>query len=86
MPYLATKRSLTYSLAEEIASNAPLALKGTKRIINLLLQSDRMDHEIQVEAESIIEAAFNSQDLKEGQSAFLEKRNPPEPARGFTPA
>jgi enoyl-CoA hydratase/carnithine racemase len=35
-----------------------------------------MDHENQIEAESIIEAAFNSQDLKEGQTAFLEKRKP----------
>ncbi|MGD8519995.1 MAG: enoyl-CoA hydratase-related protein [Desulfobacterales bacterium] len=77
--YLVPREELekvTYSLAEEIAGNAPLALKGTKRIINLLLQSNRMDHEIQVEAESIIQAAFNSQDLKEGQSAFLEKRKP----------
>ena len=77
--YLVPRKELekvTYSLAEEIAGNAPLALKGTKRIIHLLLQSNRMDHENQIEAESIIEAAFNSQDLKEGQAAFLEKRKP----------
>jgi enoyl-CoA hydratase/carnithine racemase len=67
---------VAYGLAEEIAGNAPLALKGTKRIINFLLQSNRMNHEIQIEAESIIEAAFNSKDLKEGQLAFLEKRKP----------
>lgn len=77
--YLVPRKELemvTYNLAEEIAGNAPLALKGTKRIINILLQSNRMNHENQIEAESIIEAAFNSQDLKEGQSAFLEKRKP----------
>ena len=77
--YLVPRKELekvTYSLAKEVAGNAPLALKGTKRIINLLLQSNRIDHEIQIEAESIIEAAFNSQDLKEGQAAFLEKRKP----------
>lgn len=77
--YLVPRKELernTYGLAEEVAGNAPLALKGTKRIINILLQSSRMDHENQIEAESIIEAAFNSEDLKEGQSAFLEKRKP----------
>jgi enoyl-CoA hydratase/carnithine racemase len=77
--YLVPRKELekiTYNLTEEIAGNAPLALKGTKRIINILLQSNRMDHEDQIEAESIIEAAFNSQDLKEGQTAFLEKRKP----------
>ena len=77
--YLVPRKELemvTYNLAEEIAGNAPLALKGTKHIINLLLQSDRMTPENQIEAESIIEAAFNSQDLKEGQSAFLGKRKP----------
>jgi enoyl-CoA hydratase/carnithine racemase len=77
--YLVPRKELetiTYNLAEEIAGNAPLALKGTKRILNILLQSNRMDHENQIEAESIIEAAFNSQDLKEGQTAFLEKRKP----------
>jgi enoyl-CoA hydratase/carnithine racemase len=77
--YLVPRKELekvTYSLAEEIAGNAPLALKGTKRIINLLLQSTRMSREDQIEAESIIEEAFNSRDLKEGRSAFLEKRKP----------
>jgi enoyl-CoA hydratase/carnithine racemase len=77
--YMVPRKKLekvAYGLAEEIAGNAPLALKGTKRIINFLLQSNRMNHEIQIEAESIIEAAFNSKDLKEGQLAFLEKRKP----------
>lgn len=77
--YLVPRKELemfTYKLAEEIAGNAPLALRGTKRIINLLLQSNRMDHENQIEAETITEAAFNSEDIKEGQLAFLEKRKP----------
>jgi enoyl-CoA hydratase/carnithine racemase len=65
-----------YKMAAEIAGNAPLALKGTKKVINLLLQSYRMDETYLREAESIIEAAFNSEDLREGQLAFLEKRKP----------
>jgi enoyl-CoA hydratase/carnithine racemase len=68
--------SFTVQMAEEIAANAPLALRGTKRVINLLLQSNSLDEGSIAEAESITEAAFLSEDLKEGQSAFLEKRLP----------
>lgn len=68
--------SYTFQMAEEIAANAPLALKGTKRVIRLLLQSNLLDESSIAEAESITEAAFLSEDLKEGQLAFLEKRSP----------
>ena len=68
--------SFTFQMAEEIADNAPLALKGTKRVINLLLQSNLFDETSREEAESLAEAAFLSEDLKEGQLAFLEKRRP----------
>ncbi|MBT8371176.1 MAG: enoyl-CoA hydratase, partial [Deltaproteobacteria bacterium] len=63
-------------MAEEIAANAPLALKGTKRILNLLLPPAPLDKENLMEAESISEAAFLSEDLQEGQLAFIEKRKP----------
>jgi enoyl-CoA hydratase/carnithine racemase len=66
----------TYSLAQEIAGNAPLSLIGTKRIINLLLRSAKIDEKDRKEAEEIIVKALNSEDLKEGQMAFLEKRKP----------
>jgi enoyl-CoA hydratase/carnithine racemase len=66
----------TYRLAEEIASNAPLSLKGSKRILNMLGESPTLRQENLEEAESLIVEAFNSQDLKEGQTAFLEKRKP----------
>lgn len=68
--------STTYSLAEEIASNAPLSLKGTKRIINMLERSVSLDEHSLKEAEELINASFNSDDLKEGQKAFLERRKP----------
>ena len=68
--------SYTFQLAEEIAANAPLALRGTKRVINLLLQSYALDESSTAEVESITEAAFLSEDLKEGQLAFFEKRRP----------
>jgi enoyl-CoA hydratase/carnithine racemase len=68
--------SFTVQMAEEISANSPLALKGTKSIINLLLQSNLIDESSAAEADSITEAAFFSEDLKEGQLAFLEKRRP----------
>ena len=68
--------TFTYTMAEEIAANAPLSLKGTKRVLSLLLQSPRFDKRNLEEAESISRESFLSQDLKEGQNAFLEKRKP----------
>jgi enoyl-CoA hydratase/carnithine racemase len=68
--------SFTYTMAEEIAANAPLSLKGTKRVLNLLLQEPQFDKSNLKEAESITRESFLSLDLKEGQNAFLEKRKP----------
>ena len=66
----------TYRLAEEIAGNAPLALKGIKRVINLLTQSCRLDENQSSEAQAIFKASLLSEDMREGQAAFLEKRQP----------
>ncbi|MCP4105858.1 MAG: enoyl-CoA hydratase [Desulfobacteraceae bacterium] len=68
--------SFTYNMAEKIASNAPLALKGTKRILNLLQNKAELNENEAEEAESIIAESLDSDDLKEGQAAFLEKRKP----------
>jgi len=65
-----------YAMAEEIAGNAPLALKGTKKVINLLMQSNRLDETQSKEAQTIFRAALLSEDMQEGQAAFLEKRKP----------
>ncbi|MCJ7771672.1 MAG: enoyl-CoA hydratase-related protein, partial [Desulfobacterales bacterium] len=67
--------SFTNSMAKEIAGNAPLSLKGNKRILNLLLQSE-FSETAKKEAEDLTMMSFASEDLKEGQAAFLEKRNP----------
>jgi enoyl-CoA hydratase/carnithine racemase len=77
--YLIPRQELedfTYQMAAEIAVNAPLALKGTKRVLNLLLNSSQPHKNKIQEAESITEAAFLSEDLKEGRLAFFEKRKP----------
>jgi enoyl-CoA hydratase len=67
---------LAYGIAEDIASNAPLSLKGTKKILGMFRQRMRLTDEHMREAEKLINEAFNSDDLKEGQSAFFEKRKP----------
>jgi enoyl-CoA hydratase len=65
-----------YAMAEEIAGNAPLALKGIKKVINMLMRSSRLDETQSREAHAIFRAALLSEDMQEGQSAFLEKRKP----------
>ena len=66
----------TRGLAEEISGNAPLALKGIKRVINLVMQSERLDETRSDEAQAIFRATLLSEDMQEGQAAFLEKRRP----------
>jgi enoyl-CoA hydratase len=66
----------TFSMAEGIAANAPLSLKGTKRILNLLLEYQEMTPEASQEAYRLVGEAFASEDLREGQRAFKEKRKP----------
>jgi enoyl-CoA hydratase len=66
----------TYKLAEEIASNAPLSIKGTKRILGMFLRSFKLSESDFEEAQTIAARALNSQDLIEGRRAFKEKRKP----------
>jgi enoyl-CoA hydratase/carnithine racemase len=68
--------AFTYDLAGEIAANAPLALKGIKKIMNWLLQSNQLDKIRINEAELLFKESLFSQDMQEGQAAFLEKRKP----------
>jgi len=66
----------TFSMAEGIAANAPLSLRGAKRILSLLLGYQEIKSEAAGEALKLIAEAFTSEDLKEGQRAFMEKRKP----------
>ena len=68
--------TFAYEMANEIAGNAPLSVKGTKRILNLLSKSITLSDEDYQEANQIIAQAFNSEDLKEAQKAFMQKRKP----------
>lgn len=66
----------TWALAEEIAVNAPLSLRGMKRIFNMLGESAVLGINAAAEADQFIAEAFRSEDLREGQTAFFEKRTP----------
>ncbi len=65
-----------YAMADEISKNAPLSLKGTKKILNMIGKYSLIGSEYINEAQSLIAEAFSSEDLLEGQSAFIEKRKP----------
>lgn len=67
---------VTSGLAEEISENAPLSLKGIKRILNLLGQRGVFSEAEKQETDWIMAQAFLSADLKEGQLAFIQKRKP----------
>ncbi|HTT71504.1 MAG TPA: enoyl-CoA hydratase-related protein [Anaeromyxobacteraceae bacterium] len=66
------------ALAEEIAMNAPLAVQGMKRILQLLdAGAERaFTEEERREVAHLRRRAFESDDVREGRAAFLEKRPP----------
>ncbi len=68
--------SFTMEYAEKITENAPLALKGMKKIISLFGDAMMLDEQRVKEAETLVRNSFQSDDLREGQMAFLEKRKP----------
>jgi enoyl-CoA hydratase/carnithine racemase len=65
-----------YALANKISKNAPLALKGTKKKLNMIGKYSLIGSEYLHDAQALVVEAFNSDDLKEGQTAFIEKRHP----------
>jgi len=62
-------------LAEDLAANAPLSLRGNKRAIRELLAAEgQLDPEVERELIELREASFQSEDLREGVRAFGQKR------------
>jgi len=63
-----------HEVAALLASKSPLALAAAKRAVNHVLQGDHVDN-LQREADEFA-GLFESEDAKEGLSAFSEKREP----------
>ncbi|MDQ5808096.1 MAG: enoyl-CoA hydratase-related protein [Actinomycetota bacterium] len=62
-------------LAQELAANAPLSIRGNKRIVRELLAADvALDADVERELIALREASFASEDMREGVRAFAEKR------------
>jgi enoyl-CoA hydratase/carnithine racemase len=69
--------ALALGVAQELAGNAPLSQAGNKRVIAALLQArSRLPEEVEGELLELRRASFASQDMREGMSAFAEKRAP----------
>jgi enoyl-CoA hydratase/carnithine racemase len=65
------------SLAAEIASNAPLSLKGNKAVMRALRESPgQLPDDLEAELVRLRETCFASEDFREGVRAFAEKRAP----------
>jgi enoyl-CoA hydratase/carnithine racemase len=67
--------SAALDLAQDLAANAPLSVRGNKRAIRELLAADgQLDPEVERELIELREASFQSEDLREGVRAFGQKR------------
>jgi enoyl-CoA hydratase/carnithine racemase len=63
--------------AVELAGNAPLSMRGNKRVLRELLAAEaRLDPDVEQELIALRHASFASDDLREGVRAFGEKRRP----------
>ncbi|WP_062350713.1 enoyl-CoA hydratase/isomerase family protein [Bacillus kwashiorkori] len=64
---------ITYEFATQIANNAQLTVRSSKKIITDILHGATEDSEEVVE---LIKESIDSSDYKEGVAAFLQKRKP----------
>jgi enoyl-CoA hydratase/carnithine racemase len=63
------------ALAAELAANAPLSVRGNKRVIRALLDAKwALAPEVEQELIALRQACFESEDFKEGVRAFGAKR------------
>lgn len=64
------------ALADEISQLAPRTVQGHKRALNLVQHAQALSASGRDEIGALERAAFASDDLQEGMSAFAEKRTP----------
>ena len=67
-------QAFTHDFAASVAANAPLSVKAAKLIVNEV-QKDPAEQDRDMCAR-LVEACFESEDYREGQAAFAEKRDP----------
>jgi 1,4-dihydroxy-2-naphthoyl-CoA synthase len=65
----------TLEMAKEISENAPLSLKTLKKTVNVLGTSSLSKADEKLIREMTLQVQ-NSEDYKEGQKSFAEKRKP----------
>jgi enoyl-CoA hydratase/carnithine racemase len=63
-------------LAAEVAGNAPISMRGNKHAIDLLTHSPVLTEQQEAGLIALRESCFGSEDLREGITAFAEKRKP----------
>jgi len=64
-------------LAGELVANAPLSVRGNKKVMRELLRAEgELDPDVERELIALREACFRSEDMREGVRAFSEKRKP----------
>lgn len=73
---IAQLSEVTYRLAGEIASNAPLSLRGTNLAVRYLTSYRGLPAQEEQEMAELRRRAQKSEDLREGQRAFAERRKP----------
>ena len=64
----------TYDYLGRVAENAPLTVRGAKRIVEAIVEDGGVGQKAEIDRLQI--AAFESADYREGTAAFLEKRRP----------
>jgi enoyl-CoA hydratase/carnithine racemase len=67
--------SVALDLAQDLAANAPLSVRGNKHVIRELLAAEgQLDPDVERELVELREASFHSEDMREGVRAFGQKR------------
>jgi enoyl-CoA hydratase/carnithine racemase len=67
--------SAALDLAQDLAANAPLSVRGNKRAIRELLAAEgQLDPAVERDLIELRQASFQSEDLREGVRAFGQKR------------
>lgn len=66
--------TLVHEYASTIAANAPMTVASIKTIVGEIVK-DPAERDIAL-CDRLVDACFNSQDYREGRTAFMEKRKP----------